>query len=406
MLTSYKRLFAVPGGWRFSFAGFILRMPISMLYLAIVLFVVAETDSYALAGALSMMASVVLAIATPLWSRAADQFGQNRILSITAPVHIIFLGLFVYLVKNDAPTWSWFLCVIIFEAFVIGSGQMVRRRWIHAIGDDRKLIDTAYSFEALVDEVIFTTGPVVATLIASFFFPSAAIFAAMGFLIVGALFFLSQRSTQPPAHPREPGDNHTLLIRDRFIPALFIPMMMVGSFFSATGLVIVGYSDEFGVREYSGFFVAIWSFSSGISAFISGSIHWKMNEARRFVYSVGALVILTLPIFLAAQLFEGNLFVMAVALFINGLAIAPLLTAGLSVAERSVSEKRTTEVLAWAIAALNLGGAIPTAITGYIIDTYGSTVAFIVPLACITIALLSLLPFLRLWKQKVVQIHA
>ncbi len=406
MLTSYKRLFAVPGGWRFSFAGFILRMPISMLYLAIVLFVVAETDSYALAGALSMMASVVLAIATPLWSRAADQFGQNRILSITAPVHIIFLGLFVYLVKSDAPTWSWFLCVIIFEAFVIGSGQMVRRRWIHAIGDDRKLIDTAYSFEAMVDEVIFTTGPVVATLIASFFFPEAAIFAAMGFLIVGALFFLSQKRTQPPAHPREPGDDHTLLIRDRFIQALFIPMMMVGSFFSATGLVIVGYSDEFGVREYSGFFVAIWSFSSGISAFISGSIHWKMNEARRFVYSVIALVILTVPIFLAAQIFEGNLFVMAVALFINGLAIAPLLTAGLSVAERSVSEKRTTEVLAWAIAALNLGGAIPTAITGYIIDTYGSTVAFIVPLACITIALLSLLPFLRLWKQKVAQIHA
>jgi predicted MFS family arabinose efflux permease len=406
MLTSYKRLFAVPGGWRFSFAGFILRMPISMLYLAIVLFVVAETDSYALAGALSMMASVVLAIATPLWSRAADQFGQNRILSITAPVHIIFLGLFVYLVKSDAPTWSWFLCVIIFEAFVIGSGQMVRRRWIHAIGDDRKLIDTAYSFEAMVDEVIFTTGPVVATLIASFFFPEAAIFAAMGFLIVGALFFLSQKRTQPPAHPREPGDDHTLLIRDRVIQALFIPMMMVGSFFSATGLVIVGYSDEFGVREYSGFFVAIWSFSSGISAFISGSIHWKMNEARRFVYSVIALVILTVPIFLAAQVFEGNLFVMAVALFINGLAIAPLLTAGLSVAERSVSEKRTTEVLAWAIAALNLGGAIPTAITGYIIDTYGSTVAFIVPLACITIALLSLLPFLRLWKQKVTQIHA
>ena len=406
MLTSYKRLFAVPGGWRFSFAGFILRMPISMLYLAIVLFVVAETDSYALAGALSMMASVVLAIATPLWSRAADQFGQNRILSITAPVHIMFLGLFVYLVKSDAPTWSWFLCVIIFEAFVIGSGQMVRRRWIHAIGDDRKLIDTAYSFEAMVDEVIFTTGPVVATLIASFFFPEAAIFAAMGFLIVGALFFLLQKRTQPPAHPREPGDDHTLLIRDRFIQALFIPMMMVGSFFSATGLVIVGYSDEFGVREYSGFFVAIWSFSSGISAFISGSIHWKMNEARRFVYSVIALVILTVPIFLAAQIFEGNLFVMAVALFINGLAIAPLLTAGLSVAERSVSEKRTTEVLAWAIAALNLGGAIPTAITGYIIDTYGSTVAFIVPLACITIALLSLLPFLRLWKQKVTQIHA
>lgn len=131
-----------------------------------------------------------------------------------------------------------------------------------------------------------------------------------------------------------------------------------------------------------------------------------MNEARRFVYSLIALVFLTVPIFLAARYFPGNFYVMGVALFLNGIAIAPLLTAGLSVAERSVSEKRTTEVLAWAIAALNLGGAIPTAITGYIIDTYGSTVAFIVPLACVMIGVLSLLPFLRLWKKKVIQLPA
>ena len=404
MLSSYKRLFAVPGGWRFSFAGFILRMPISMLYLAIVLFVVSETDSYALAGALSMFASVVLAIATPLWSRAADQFGQNRILSITAPVHVFFLGLFVYLVKSEAPTWSWFAAAMIFEAFVIGSGQMVRRRWIHAIGDDRKLIDTAYSFEALVDEVIFTSGPVIATLIASIFFPAAAIFAAMGFLSVGALLFLAQKKTQPPAHPREAGEDHSLLIRDKFIRALFVPLMMTGAFFSSTGLVIVGYSDEYGIREYSGFFIAIWSFSSGVSAFISGAIHWKINEAKRFVNSLFALTGLTLPIFIVAQVFEGNLLIMAFVLLINGLAIAPLLTAGLAVAERSVSEKRTTEVLAWAIAALNLGGAIPTALTGYIIDTYGPSVAFIIPVGCMAIASLSLLPYSKVWKAKVHQL--
>lgn len=404
MLAAYRRLFAVPGGWRFSFAGFILRMPISMLYLAIVLFVVSETDSYSLAGALSMFASVVLAIATPLWSRAADQFGQNRILSITAPIHVFFLGLFVYLVKSDAPTWSWFLSAMIFEAFVIGSGQMVRRRWIHAIGDDRKLIDTAYSFEALVDEVIFTSGPVIATLIASYFFPAASIFAAMGFLSIGAILFLAQKKTQPPAHPREPGADHSLLIKDKFVRALFIPLMMTGAFFSSTGLVIVGYSDEFGVREYSGFFIAIWSLSSGISAFVSGGIHWKLTEARRFIYSLLALTFLTVPILLAAQLFEGNLSIMGFVLFINGLAIAPLLTAGFAVAERSVSEKRTTEVLAWAIAALNLGGAIPTALTGYIIDTYGPSVAFIVPVGCMGIALLSLLPYLQIWRAKAARI--
>lgn len=404
MLTSYKRLFALPGGWNFSLAGFILRMPISMLYIAIVLFIVAETGSYALAGTLSMVASLVLAVATPLWSRAADQFGQNKVLAVTAPIHLLFLGLFVYLVKSDAPTWSWFVSAIIFEGFVIGSGQMVRRRWIHVIGDDRKLIDTAYSFEALVDEVIFTSGPVIAAITASIFFPEAAILTAMGFISLGTLLFLAQKRTQPPAHPRLVGDNHSLLIKDRFIQALFIPMMMCGAFFGATGLALVGYLDEFGIREYSGFYVAIWSLSSGISAFISGSIHWKINEARRFIISVLTLTVLTIPIFLAAHIFTGNLPIMALALFINGLAIAPLLTAGFAVAERSVSPKRITEVLAWSISALNLGGAIPAALTGYIIDRYGSTVAFLVPMACMLIALLSLLPFLRLWKRKVIQL--
>ena len=340
MLDAYRRLFAVPGGAKFSFSGFILRLPISMLYLAIVLFVVSETDSYALAGAISMVSSVVLSVATPLWSRVADQYGQNRVLSITVPVHVVSLGAFVYLVKNDFPIWSWFLSVIIFEAFVIGSGQMVRRRWIHVIGEDRKLIDTAYSFEAFVDEVIFTTGPVIATLVASYFFPAASIFTAMGFIVVGALLFSSQRATQPPSHPKEPGDNHSLLIRDKFIQALFIPLMLCGSFFSATGLVIVGYLDEFGNRNNSGFYVAVWSLSSGISAFVSGSIHWKLNEVRRFFNSTVALFILTIPIVISALFSPGNLWIFAAALFLNGLAIAPLLTAGFALAERSVSPDR------------------------------------------------------------------
>ena len=401
MLDAYRRLFAVPGGAKFSFSGFILRLPISMLYLAIVLFVVSETDSYALAGAISMVSSVVLSVATPLWSRVADQYGQNRVLSITVPVHVISLGAFVYLVKNDFPIWSWFLSAIIFEAFVIGSGQMVRRRWIHVIGEDRKLIDTAYSFEAFVDEVIFTTGPVIATLVASYFFPAASVFTAMGFIVVGALLFSSQRATQPPPHPKEPGDDHSLLIRDKFIQALFIPLMLCGSFFSATGLVIVGYLDEFGNRNNSGFYVAVWSLSSGISAFVSGSIHWKLNEARRFFNSTVALFILTIPIVISALFSPGNLWIFAAALFLNGLAIAPLLTAGFALAERSVSPKKTTEVLAWAISALNLGSAIPTAITGYIIDTYGASVAFSIPLACMALSVLSFVPFIHLWKEKV-----
>lgn len=400
MLAQYKRLFNIPGGLRFSLSGFVLRLPISMLYLAIVLFIVAETDSYALAGALSMASSVVLAIATPLWSRAADQFGQSKILRITAPVHVIFLLLFINLVQKDAPTWTWFASALIFESFVIGSGQMVRRRWLHVIGEDRKLIDTAYSFEALVDETIFTSGPVIATIVASTISPAASIYVACSFVAIGALLFLREKDTEPAPHPKEVGEERSLLIRDRSIRALFLPLMLVGSFFSATGLVVVAYTDEYGVRNLSGLMIAIWSISSGIAAFISGTFHWKMGETRRFIIGVISLFLLTLPIYLAAHFFTGNLIIMAAVLFLNGLAIAPMLTAGLTVAERSVSQKRTTEVLAWTISALNLGGALPPAITGYIIDRFGSSVAFAIPVICMALSVSALLPYRAIWRAK------
>jgi MFS family permease len=403
MLANYRSLFQLPGGWRFSLAAFILRLPIAMLYLAIVLFVVAETDSYAMAGALSMSASVVLSVVSPLWSRAADQFGQRRILAITAPLHISFMGLFVYLLKSGAPTPFWFISGLLFEAFVIGSGQMVRRRWVHVIGHDRKLTDTAYSFEAFVDEVIFTSGPMIATLLAVAFAPEFAIYAAMLAVAIGAIAFANQRSTEPPPHPKGDDASRELLIRKRFIQALFIPLALCGSFFSSAGLVVVGYADENEIRQWSGIFIAIWSLSSGISALISGAIHWRKSESHRFVISLIALFILTIPIFLAARLAPGNLAILAIALFLNGLAIAPLLAAGFAAAERSVEESRKTEVLAWASSALYLGGAFTPALTGYIIDTHGTSVAFLVPVASMGLAVLSLLPFLRLWRIKVLE---
>ena len=172
-------------------------------------------------------------------------------------------------------------------------------------------------------------------------------------------------------------------------------------FFSSSGLVIVGYADKFGVRDYSGFLIAIWSLGSGIAALISGTIVWRRSEKTRFLFFLISLLILTLPIYLVVHIFPGNHLAMSIALFFNGLAIAPMLTAGFTVAEKSVSEKRTTEVLAWTISALNLGGALPTALTGYIIDNYGVTVAFAIPVGCMLLSVLSLLPFANYWQGKV-----
>ena len=86
--------------------------------------------------------------------------------------------------------------------------------------------------------------------------------------------------------------------------------MLCGSFFSSAGLVIVGYSEEYGIREWSGFFIAIWSLGSGISALIIGTIKWKRSEATRFLESLFLLFVLTIPIYLVAILRPENLILM------------------------------------------------------------------------------------------------
>jgi hypothetical protein len=53
MLTTYRRILAVPGALLFSATGLVGRLPISMQGLGIVLLVVDATGSYAYAGAVA-----------------------------------------------------------------------------------------------------------------------------------------------------------------------------------------------------------------------------------------------------------------------------------------------------------------------------------------------------------------
>ena len=109
---------------------------------------------------------------------------------------------------------------------------------------------------------------------------------------------------------------------------------------------------------------------------------------------------------IAAHTFKGNLIAMAIALFINGLAIAPMLTAGFTAAESAVDTSRATEALAWGISALSLGGALPTAITGYIIDKSGAAVAANIPLIASTLAVVALVAYHRHWRERLSPLHA
>ncbi len=394
MFTPYRQLFKTPGGLRFSLAGVIGRMPISMDSLALIFIVVHATNSYTLAGSLAAVASVVITIALPFWSRSADRLGQKRTLLIAIPLRTIFMVIFIVLVTQKAPIWTWFLAIVLAEASIVNAGGMVRRRWLWALGDNRKLIDTAYSYEALMDEIVFILGPVIATACATSIAPSAGLVVGLIFMLVGTTAFALQTKTEPPPHPRDHTKPHQPVMRNRTVQAVVLPSIFLGGFFSAVGIVVVAYMQSHHAVAKTGLMLALWAAGSATAAAANGVISWRLNHAKRFWIFLFALTLLSIPL-----IFVSNLFFLGIALFCNGLAIAPLIVSAYGVAETSVPPAQITETLAWVIAGMPLGGAIASSVTGLVIDNYGAHRGFLVPFATLCCAMAMSLPYFRTWNR-------
>ncbi len=394
MLTPYHRLFQTPGGFRFSAAAFIGRMSISMDSLALIFIVVHASHSYTLAGALAAVAATVMALVLPLWSRVSDRIGQRKTLMLAIPSRLILVSIFILLVQLNAPRWTWFVAIIAAESTVVNLGGFVRRRWLWALGNNKDLVNTAYSYEGLMDEFVFIFGPVIATACAASIAPAAGLVVGLIFMAIGSTYFALQTKTEPPAHPRNEDLRHPPVMRNVSVQAVVLTTFFLGGFFNAVAIVVVAFAQEHHAMPSTGWLLAVWSLGSAVAAIITGSIKWKMNYAQRFWIFLFALTILTIPL-----LFVHNLTVLCIALFCNGLAIAPLIVSAYAVAESAVPPAQITETLAWVVAGMPLGGAVASAIGGWVIDNYGAERGFWVPLACLIGAITMSLPYFRTWNR-------
>ena len=372
--------------------------------LALIFIVVAVSDSYALAGALSAVASIVISIATPFWSRLADRIGQRKMLLRVVPLKILGLSLFIALVMNGAPVWTWFVSIILAELAAINTGGLVRRRWLHVLSPDKSttaedetdkhVVNTAYSYEALMDEIVFIVGPITATACATSIAPAAGLIAGMILMSIGLPLFAMQRATEPPPSPVRVKDPHPPVIGIPIVQAIALATTFTGGFFGAISITVVAFAESQGQKSYSGLLLGLWASGSAVMAIINGLIKWKTSYAGRFLIFLTALTIFSIPF-----IFVDSIFGLAIALFFNGFAIAPLIVNAYGIVQEAVPSEQITESFTWVVAGMPLGGAISSALGGWVIDTYGAQSALWVPLGFMCAALLATLPYFRVYKR-------
>jgi predicted MFS family arabinose efflux permease len=255
-----------------------------------------------------------------------------------------------------------------------------------------KLKTTAYSFESLVDEIIFVFGPLLATFLATNVSPVSCLIASMAFVIIGQPALAKLRDSEPKVEKVKKDLNALNIIKRKSAQAIILPVFFVGGYFGSVGIVVVAFANKAGTPEISGLLLAVWALGSATSALVNGVVGIDFSPAKIFIYSLIFMFIMSLGLF-----FTNSPLTLGIALFLNGLGISPLLVNAFATMEQEVSQEELTEAMTWVITGTPTGGAIGSAIAGQVIDNFGVNQGFLIPVLALFLANLALLPYIRQW---------
>jgi len=369
MFRTYRAAFRVPGSAQFAAAGFIGRFSISVYPIGLLLAFSLKTGHYGFGGLLSGIYVVSNGIGTPVLGRLVDRHGQSRLLVPATLVHLASVATIVALLKSNAPDWSLIPPTIVLGLSFLPIGSLVRARWSMVLAG-RPELTTAYSLESALDEVIFTVGPLLASVIAVQI-DRVLVFVVAGVLVLaGAAWLIGQRDTEPPGH--EAGaPPHPSPLRSRGMFLLIFATMGMGAVFATAEVTMAAFCGQHGQKWFTGIAIGCFAGGSAVSGFIYGARRHATPVQDRFRRQ--ALLLGVLP---ALFLFAGNIASLAVIAAIVGTAIAPTLITGFGLVEKVVPNASLTEGMSWLITGLSFGYGIASSVVGKVADEASTRWAF------------------------------
>jgi MFS family permease len=376
-LRPYADIFRIPGAWRFSAAGIIGRMPMSMFALGTVLLISASTGRYGVAGTVSAAGSLAYAFCSPLIARLADSRGQRPVLLVLLAVFATASAGLIAAVLLKAPTWVFFAPGAIAGGSMPSLGAMVRVRWSVLLAGTPRL-HAAFSFESVADELCFVIGPAAVTLLATEVFPAAGVGVSALLCVAGTLWFAAERSTEPPPvrAAMVPKGTH----RGAAAPGLFVlvPLyVLLGAMFVSIDLSTVSFAQHFGHKPLAGFILGTYALGSATGGFWYGSRQWRAPIQNRFALTL-TLTVLGVATFWA----QPNLITLTCVIYVCGLTIAPTLIAGFSLLEAQARPGRSTEAMSWLSSGIGVGLAVGSSAVGFLIDAHGPRVGYAFAASC------------------------
>lgn len=391
MFSSYRVIFQHPGSRAFSGAGFIARMTVAMMGIGIITMIAQLRDSFFMAGITAAIYIFSAAFCAPMIARLVDRYGQSRILPKSIIISVLGTTALLLCTVYDAPDWAILLSAV-FVGAIPSMPAMIRARWTHIYKGDPRL-QTAYSFESVLDEISFIIGPPLSVTLSIALFPQAGPLVAIIFLVVGTLLVVSQKRTEPPVHKRDGLAKGTVL-RLPAIQLLMLALLALGVIVGTVDVLAVAFANAQGYPEGASYVLSVYAAGSCISGFIFGAVRLPFSYTKQFVFTAAATLLTTLPLLLVTDLTG-----LGLTMFVAGFFFSPTMILAIGFVEREAPPDMLTEGFTWLITGLAVGVALGSAGVGMIIDTYSIDTGFFLAIgAGVSVLLIAVAGYVSVFK--------
>ncbi|RWB30181.1 MFS transporter [Mesorhizobium sp.] len=387
MPNPYREIFKARGAKGFAAAGFVARMPMAMAPIGIVAMLSQTHGEYWLAGAVSATYALANAFVAPQISRLVDRLGQARIVVPTTVISVLAFVVLVAAANQDWPIWTLFVSALV-AAAMPSIPAMVRARWTELFRD-RPEMNTAFAFESAADELVYIAGASLSVGLSVALFPEAGMLASTLFLAFGSTAFILQRSTEPRVRPVDQGSRGSA-IRLRPVQIITLALIFIGATFATTEVSTVAITRELGQPGAASLVIGVYALGSFVVGIIIGALNLKTPLQIQLAIAIAIIALTTLPLLVA-----DTVPLLALAVFVSGVAISPTFITAFGLIERRVPEAMLTEGVTWVMTGIGIGMALGSFAAGWVVDAFGAQSGFLVSVVAGAIALVIVLLGMR-----------
>jgi MFS family permease len=354
---AYTQTFATKGAWGFVTAGFVSRLPTSMLGLALVLAITAGGHHYAVAGAVSASVALAAGVCGPITGRLVDRYGQATVLVVVIAAFTACMSGLILAVQLGAPDWSLIPLALLAGAVMPVTSPLVRARWTKTLaGTD--LLHTAYAVEGATTQVVFIAGPILVAYVATGIGAVPSLLTVLGCAVVGTLALAAQRGSQPEPHhtPTRRGGG---VMRMTAMRLIFIVVLGQGAIIGSVEIITIARAAQLGHRHLTGLLLGLYGVGSLVAGLLYGALPVRTPPVRRLVLVMTAAALLLVPL-----LFATDVVSLAPLLAIAGATLSPAVITANEIVQRTVPATAFTEGTFWLTTAMAFGMTIGNLLGG------------------------------------------